>query len=369
MPPISCRWGILSTANIARKNWQAIRRSGNGRVVAVASRDARKAQQFIDDCQSQQPFDPTPLAIGSYEELLTRRDIDAVYIPLPTGLRKEWVLKAAAAGKHVLCEKPCATSTTDLAEMIAACERAHVQFMDGVMFMHSARLPLLKSVLADGATVGEIRRIASQFSFRAQDEFLAGNIRVSSALEPHGCLGDLGWYTIRFSLWVQDFALPREVTGRILSQHGRADSPEAVPTEFSGELHFANGVSAGFYNSFLTQNQQWANVSGSAGYVELNDFVLPWYGAEVTFRSEQAEFEVDGCDFRMARRSRSRVVDEFSNSHPTAQESRMFRLFGEIVASGQTVPHWPRIALQTQRVMDACLESARQGSRPVQLGG
>jgi predicted dehydrogenase len=365
--PSECRWGILSTANIARKNWQAIRRSGNGRIAAVASRDAAKAGQFIAECQREQPFDPVPAALGSYEELLARKDIDAVYIPLPTGLRKEWVLKAAAAGKHVMCEKPCAISAADLQDMIAACDRVKVQFMDGVMFMHSARLPLLKSVVNDGTTVGEVRRIASQFSFRAPDEFLAGNIRVSSSLEPHGCLGDLGWYTIRFSLWARDYVLPTTVTGRILSQHGRADSPEAVPTEFSGELHFGNGVSAGFYNSFLTQHQQWANVSGSKGYVELNDFVLPWYGAESAFRSENSEFEIEGCEFRMARRSRTHAVAEFSNSHSTSQETRLFRTFGELVLSGRRDPHWPEIALKTQQVMDACLASARQGGQPMSL--
>ena len=103
-----CRWGILSTAGIARKNWQAIHNSGNGTIVAVASRDAAKAQQFIDECQADVSFATAPEAIGGYDELLGRDDIDAVYIPLPTGLRKEWVIKAAQAGKHVMCEKPCA---------------------------------------------------------------------------------------------------------------------------------------------------------------------------------------------------------------------------------------------------------------------
>ena len=100
------RWGILSTAGIARKNWEAIRNSGNGTITAVASRDAAKAQQFIDECQAEVPFDEAPRAIGSYDEIVTADDVDAVYIPLPTGLRKEWVIKAANAGRHMMCEKP-----------------------------------------------------------------------------------------------------------------------------------------------------------------------------------------------------------------------------------------------------------------------
>ena len=92
------RWGILSTAEIACKNWEAIRNSGNGVVTAVASRDAAKAQQFIDGCQAEVPFEDVPRAIEGYDEIIAADDVDAVYIPLPTGLRKEWVIKAAIAG-------------------------------------------------------------------------------------------------------------------------------------------------------------------------------------------------------------------------------------------------------------------------------
>ncbi|MEZ6065812.1 MAG: Gfo/Idh/MocA family oxidoreductase [Planctomycetaceae bacterium] len=362
-----CRWGILSTATIARKNWQAIRRSGAGVVAAVASRDVSRAERFIDECQAEQPFASRPVALGSYEELLANPAIDAVYIPLPTGVRKEWVIKAAQAGKHVMCEKPCAITADDLQEMIAACEAHGVQFMDGVMYMHSARMPRMREVLDEGSTVGEIRRITTQFSFRAPDEFLRENIRMSSELEPHGCLGDLGWYTIRFALWAMRYELPRAVTGRMLSQQGRADSPEAVPMEFSGELLFDGGVSAGFYCSFLTEHQQWVNISGSKGQIALNDFVLPWYGNELEFHGENARFVVDGCEFRMERHQRIHRLEEYSNSHATSQETNLFRTFGELVMSGTVDGHWPMVSLRTQQVMDACLTSARQGGVEVPL--
>ena len=196
-----CRWGILSTAGIAQKNWAAIRNSGNTTIVAVASRSEEKAQAFIDECQGQVAFPEAPRAIGSYEQLLAADDVDAVYVPLPTGVRKEWVIRAAQAGKHVMCEKPCGIHGDDVAEMIEACNKACVQFMDGVMFMHSARLDAVRAALDDGVSVGKITRIASQFSFCAPEEFREGNIRVHSGLEPAGCLGDLGWYTIRMTLW------------------------------------------------------------------------------------------------------------------------------------------------------------------------
>src|SRR6188474_116084 len=139
MSTSTCRWGILGAAFIARKNWQAIRDAGNARLVAVASRDLARAQAFIAECQSSAPHPVVPEAMDSYEALLARSDIDAVYIPLPTGLRKEWVIRAAQAGKHVLIEKPAGCAAADVEEMIAVCERHRVQFMDGVMFMHGRR--------------------------------------------------------------------------------------------------------------------------------------------------------------------------------------------------------------------------------------
>ncbi|HUA67452.1 MAG TPA: Gfo/Idh/MocA family oxidoreductase, partial [Candidatus Saccharimonadales bacterium] len=129
------RFGILSAADIARKNWESIFHSGNSIVTAVASRDVARSRRFIQELQSRAPFIQAPLALGSYEELLASPDVDAVYIPLPTGLRKEWVLRAAAAEKHVICEKPCGVSLADVQEMINACAKNRVQFMDGVMFM------------------------------------------------------------------------------------------------------------------------------------------------------------------------------------------------------------------------------------------
>src|SRR5262249_36492425 len=233
-----CRWGILGTARIARKNWKAIRNAGNSALVAVASRDPERARQFIEDCQADVPLTPRPVACGSYRELLDRDDIDAVYLPLPTGIRKEWVLQAARAGKHVLCEKPCAVCSADLCTMLDACRENGVQFMDGVMFMHSRRLPLLRQTLDDGRSIGSVRRITSQFSFLAADVLVATNLRANNLLDPLGCLGDLGWYNIRFSLFVMKEQLPRRVAGRLLAAHNPAAGPP-VPMEFSGEMFFS----------------------------------------------------------------------------------------------------------------------------------
>lgn len=361
------QWGILSTAQIVRKNWKAIRNSGNATIVAVASRDEARARRFIEECQFEAPLRPAPLALGSYEALLASPEVEAVYIPLPTGLRKEWVLRAAAAGKHVLCEKPCAVSVADLEEMIAACRRHRVQFMDGVMFMHSRRLGLIRQVLEDPANVGEIRRISSAFSFCADPGFFGSNIRSMSTLEPHGCLGDLGWYTIRFTLWVLKGQMPRRVTGRILAATSGAHTPAPVPTTFSGELLFDDGLSAGFYNSFLTEHQQFAHVSGSRGYLLLTDFVAPFFGSELGFHVNNVAHRVSGCDFNMEPHWRRFAVAEHGNSHPTAQESNMFRTFSELVRRGKLDDSWPELSLKTQRILNACRDSALADGAPVEV--
>lgn len=361
------RWGILSTAQIARKNWKAIRLSGNGTVTAVASRDPARARQFIADCQADEPMVTPPRALGSYEELLTARDVDAVYIPLPTGLRKEWVLRAAAAGKHIVCEKPCANTVADLREMIEACRRHRVQFLDGVMFMHSARLPAMRAVLEDGKSVGDIKRVTSSFSFCAPPEFFTANIRANSELERFGCLGDLGWYNIRFALWVMNWQMPRLVTGRSLQESAAPAASGAVPTEFSGELLFDGGVSSGFYCSFLTANEQNAQVSGTKGYLRLADFVAPFHGSEIAFETNNTVHNVQGCDFNMKPGWRRFTVPEHGNSHASAQETNLFRNFAAQAHSGSLNAEWPEWALKTQQIVEACFQSAHDNGRAVAL--
>jgi len=361
------RWGILGTANIARKNWQGIRNSGNGILTAVASRSPDRGRRFIAECQAATPFATPPRAMDSYEALLASEEVDGVYLPLPTGPRKEWVLRAARAGKHVVCEKPCAVSVADLVEMLEACRRHRVQFMDGVMFTHASRLGRMRSVLDDGITIGKIRRIDSAFSFKGNEEFFHSNIRARGELEPHGCVGDLGWYCIRFTLWAMDGRLPRHVSGRSLCAAPSQTGGAPVPSEFSGEMLFDEGVSAGFYCSFLTQLQEWAYISGTEGYLHARDFVLPFFGCETAFETLQPAQHIRGCDFNLEPNRQSWKTKEYGNSHPTAQESNLFRAFVEQVQSGTLNEAWPEMALKTQQVMQASLASAAAGGKLVSL--
>ena len=365
-----CRWGFLGAAGIARKNWQSIKHSGNAELVAVASRKIESAEKFIAECQSQVPMPITPRAVEGYEALLASDDIDAVYIPLPTGLRQEYVLKAARAGKHVLCEKPSGVDAADVQTQIDACEKAGVQWMDGVMFMHSQRLTNLRNTLNQKNKVGNIIRIASQFSFMAPEDF-GGDIRMNANLEPFGSLGDLGWYCIRMILWTLNYEMPSAVTGRMISEthpdDGTQSNPASIPLQISAELIFPSGVTASLYCSFETENQQWIHISGSKGQVMLEDFVLPYHRPHLDFTLNQPVFKTDGCQFHMEKHEQKITTDEYSDSHANAQETLLFRTFSELVLSGKTDSHWPEIALKTQQVMDAILTSARNGGREVSL--
>jgi len=342
------RIGVLGAASIfRRKNWQAIQCSGHAVVAALATRDPARTRQFIAERQAEAPFQAAPRVHDSYEALIADSGIEAVYLPLPTAPRKEWVIRAAEAGKHVISEKPCAVSAADLREMLAACRRHRVQFMDGVMFMHNPRLDRLRAVLDDPGRIGAVRRITSDFSFLATGDFHERNIRVQAALEPSGCLGDLGWYCVRFSLWVMRGQLPRQVTGRILT-----GSNGPVPLEFSGELFFDGSASAGFHCSFLAAIQQWATISGVNGTVRVPDFVLPHTDNEVAWT----------VNYQPVRKADTGLYLDTPTT-ARSQETLMFRNFADQVRSGTLNDEWAEAALKTQQVVDACAASARAGGR------
>ena len=356
-----CRWGFLSTAGIGKKNWHAIRCCENATLVAVASRETDKANQFIGECQRQIPFENQPKAVGGYETLLSQDDIDAVYIPLPTALRKQWVIAAAEAGKHVMCEKPCAIHHSDLREMIDACEKNGVQFMDGVMLMHTQRLSNLRPCLE--SKIGDLLRVHSQLSFKGDQEFLDQNIRTDSSLEPLGCLGDLGWYNVRIALFAANWQMPHSVTAKSLNSLNRTNGENGVPLSMSAELFFENGLSAGFYCSFEAHHQQWAVFSGTHGMIKLNDFVLPYSNEDLKFELHNPTFDIDACQFVMLENKQTISTAESGNNAVDSQEAKLFRYFSSIVNAGNIDPFWGEISMKTQCVVDACFESANSDGK------
>jgi len=166
------RWGIIGTAEIATKVVAGMHDAANADVVAVASRSLDRAKAWADEHE-------VPQAFGSYDELLADERIDAVYLPLPTAIRNEWIKKAARAGKHVYAEKPLADG---IEEAIEVCKENGVQFMDGTMWLHSTRTHDIEKRIAEG-DIGEIRRVTSAFTFKApsREWYVGGNGRTAGA--------------------------------------------------------------------------------------------------------------------------------------------------------------------------------------------
>lgn len=315
---------------------------------------------MIAECQESAPFPNQVQAIKGYEDLLADPEIDAVYIPLPTVIRDKWAMAAIEAGKHVLIEKPCSQNLEHLKQIVAAAEVKNLQVMDGVMFVHTNRFAGLTDAIHKSNAVGEVRRIASQFSFHGGDEFISDNIRCDSRIEPFGALGDLGWYCIRMSLAAMDDAMPQSVHGRIIQSHKHPDADAAVPIEFEGTMTFEKNVTASIYCSFVTELQQWTNISGSEGNITIEDFVLPYHGRKPQFDVTKSDYIQQACNSTMNRNAETLSFAEAPNSAPDSQEAKLFREFNTCVLSGKPNPQWPQASLNTQTVMDALMQSARE---------
>ncbi|MCB0154133.1 MAG: Gfo/Idh/MocA family oxidoreductase, partial [Anaerolineae bacterium] len=178
------RWGILSTARINRSLLGPIQAASRSELAAVASRDLSKAQAYATE-------KGIPQAYGSYEELLADPQIDVIYNPLPNSLHCEWTVKAAEAGKHVLCEKPLVTSLAEL-DLVEAAAKAHkVTIFEAFMYLHHPQTLRVKEIINNGQ-LGDLRLINSWFNFFLPPEN-STNIRLNPTLAG-GSLWDVGVY-------------------------------------------------------------------------------------------------------------------------------------------------------------------------------
>ncbi len=182
------RWGVLSTASIGlKKVIPAMQRAPHCEVVAIASRDGARAAAAADRLG-------VPRHHAGYQALIDDPGIDAVYVPLPNHLHAEWALRAAAAGKHVLCEKPLAMSEAQAREMVEGCRLAGVRLMEAFMYRLHPQWVRVRELVDEGR-LGELRAVQSFFSYRNVDP---ENIR--NVLEyGGGSLMDIGCYAINVS--------------------------------------------------------------------------------------------------------------------------------------------------------------------------
>ena len=197
------RWGILSTAKIARDHViPALMDAENGVVTAVASRDGGRAKALAERLGA-------PHAFGSYEELLASDTVDGVYIPVPTSEHVEWAVKAADAGKHVLVEKPLGLKAADIQEVIAARDRNKVLVCEAFMVFYHPQWRKVRDLIAEGA-IGRLQHVQGAFTYYNVDP---DNMRNRPELGGGGLL-DIGVYPT-VSARIATAAEPRRITARV----------------------------------------------------------------------------------------------------------------------------------------------------------
>ena len=197
------RWGVLGTANIAlRKVIPAMQRSPWCEIAAIASRDISKAEAVAAELN-------IPIAYGSYEELLADNSIEAIYNPLPNHLHVPMTVKAAEAGKHVLCEKPIALNAKEAVTLLDVRDRTGVRIQEAFMVRTHPQWLETRRLIHSGR-IGQLRSINGFFSYFNSDP---ANIRNQLELGG-GALMDIGCYPITISRWIYDTE-PRRVLGFI----------------------------------------------------------------------------------------------------------------------------------------------------------
>ena len=246
------RWGVLSTANIGRTQViPAICRADNAEIIAIASRTS-KVHKIAQELK-------IPKAYESYEELLDDPEIDAVYIPLPNHLHKEWVIRSAQKGKHILCEKPMALTESETEEMFAVCTKHGVKVMEAFMYQLHPQHARVKEILASGE-IGEVKLMKSSHSFYLENR--STDIRMDAAMGG-GSIYDLGCYAIQAIRHLTD-AEPVEVMAE-----GEVDPATGVDLTGIVSLKMSSGVRALFDCSFDMAGRNEYELIGTEGSLKV----------------------------------------------------------------------------------------------------
>ncbi len=321
------RWGIMSTAKIGlQKVIPAMQKGDYTDIRAIASRDpdrARKAGKRLG----------IPRTFGSYDELLADADIEAVYIPLPNHLHVEWSIKALAAGKHVLCEKPLGLNAANARKLQAAAEaHSHLKVMEGFMYRHHPQWQRAK-LLVDRGKIGELRAIQSFFAYY---NVAPDNIR-NRADAGGGGLMDIGCYPVSLARFLFE-AEPLRVCGVM-----ELDPVFKTDRQVSGIMVFGAGTATFTCGTQLAPYQR-VNILGTDGRIEIEiPFNAPadqpcrmWYQSGIQIEEIQLEI----CD----------------------QYTIQGDLFAKAILDDTPVPTPLSDAVANMQVIDALVLSAQSGS-------
>lgn len=321
------RWGILSTAKIAReKVIPAMQQAEFCEVAAIASRDIEHAKTVAAQLHISKAY-------GSYEALLNDTEIDAVYIPLPNHLHVPWAIKAIAANKHVLCEKPIALSATQAKELFeAAKQKPHLKVMEAFMYRFHPQWIQAKKLVAEGA-VGELKTIQSFFSYYNTDP---NNIRNNKAIGGGGLM-DIGCYCISLSRFIFGKE-PESVFANI-----EFDPIMQTDSYTSGILNFFAGTSTFTCSTQLAPYQR-VNILGTTARIEI----------EIPFNAPP------DASTRMWLHKKNSTEEIIFDA--VDQYTLQGNLFSQAIINNTDVPTPLEDAVKNMAVIDAVFKSAEEGS-------
>ena len=271
------KWGIISTARINRLFLAGARQAESVELLAVASRDEARAEQYARE-------HGFPRAYGSYDALLADPDVEAVYIPLPNSQHVEWSARALEAGKHVLCEKPLSRHPDEVDRAFDVAEREGRLLMEAFMYRHHPQTRRLIELLNGGA-VGRIRMIRAAFGFVAADP---ENIRLNAALDGGGLM-DVGCYCVSAVRLIA--GEPERVSAEQIPGGGGVD------VTFAAAMRHADDVLSHFDCGLALDSRDLLEVVGDAGSLLLED---PWHcrnpGIELRRDGKSERIEIQRAD-------------------------------------------------------------------------
>ncbi len=328
--PAKVRWGVLGAANIAiKKVIPGMQRGARSEVTAIASRHLARAQQAAGHLS-------IPKAYGSYEELIADREVDAIYNPLPNHLHVPWSIKAAEAGKHVLCEKPISLTAQEALHLIAVRNKTGVQIGEAFMVRTHPQWLRAREIVRSGE-IGELRAVMSAFSYFNRD---AKNIRNVPAFGGGGVM-DIGCYPITMSRFLFERE-PARVVGLI-----DRDPDMRTDRLSSALLDFAPGQAVFTCSTQLVPFQRM-QVFGTKGRIEME---IPY---NIPPDRPSRIFVDDGSELA----GRSARIEEFPAADQyTIQGDEFSRAIQERVE----VPVPLENALANMRVIEAVLRSGESG--------
>lgn len=250
------RWGVLAPAAIAEDVVPGLQRSERNELVAVASRSAERAQAFADKFG-------IPDAHGSYEEMLTRPDIDCVYICVPNSEHALWITAALNAGKHVLSEKPMTPTAAEAQALFDLAAAKGLVLAEAFMYRYHPKTQALGELVRSGR-LGAVHEVRSSFNYWAVDP--ENDIRFRPELVG-GALYDVGCYCVSMSNYVLDAA-------PVAAQGYAVMSPLGVDERYVGSLVYDGGAIASFHCSMRSPLTLGLTVLGELGEATV---AMPWY--------------------------------------------------------------------------------------------